>query len=513
MPESNQQVDAVGATTLQSKKASWAHLGGTLYRPKWMGGGAMIKSVGHARGKLVGRYVRAGGKALGEFKPIARAVQSSGVSTMDVSAKERIYEALYNWTGDIDLDIRLQLCGHTDDPTNWLMIKRLCCCMMTDLSTSGETITTANDDGETIISATMNSNLVPFVIYRIASKVLRLYDEEEFADYEYSNVVVGSGFENGYYLPAIEGIYSMYSLVYWDHENNGSKGSSLLPHEPVDIDSDNNVVMVVLSDGSVYWSNDYGRTLYKSTGVENGVVVSVYSHNNILVGCSSGVYSDYEGVYRSTDGGRTFSNVDPYHSADSAIVAVRHHDNKLAYAVCDTGTVIMSDDGCETFIRLGTSPVTYPKDMIILDGMIIVGGFDGAGAPVIYGTDDGSTWQRLLYIKSGSIFTGSFTISPMVKLASCGCGVVVASITYNDAVHNLQHSEVYRNVNWGVAGCWEPIWEDYRSLDDVNGLMFLTDIECTSTNDVMAVGRILGDDPLFFGVRFNSKEVIYGKEW
>lgn len=491
--------------TLKSKKSPWAHLGGSLYVPKWLGGNAMIKSVVHSKGKLSGKYVRNGGKELGEFTSVARTVSSPGQSSFDVVVKERICESIYKWTGDIDLDVRLQLCGRVDDPVNWAMIKRLCCCMATSMGTDGETITDAKNDGETLVSVTMESNHQQIVIYRLDPKIVRLYDEEKFADYVYDSIVIGAS-DGAYYMPATDGIYSMYMLASIDNENVATIGSALLPHEPVSIASDNNVVTVVLSDGSVYWSHDYGKTFYAATGIAAGTVVSVYSYSNILVGRTSG-------IYRSTDGGRTFINADPYGAASSSAVAVCHHDDKIAYVLCDDRTVCASEDGGETFMKVSTSPVMYPKDMIILDGMLMIGGFGGNGEPLIYGSDDGGeTWQELLGL-SGSIFTGSFTHAPSVKLTSCGCGVVVAAITYNDNVHGLQHSEIYRNVNWGVAGCWEPLWEDYKALTDTNGLMFITDIECAGTNDVMAVGRILGADPLYFGLRFTSREVHYGKEW
>lgn len=487
-------------TTLQSKKVPWAHRSNRLLMPGWMGKDTRIKSTDPALGKLVAKFKREGHRVLGDFTFASRSVQSPGVSSWSVEAKESVYEELYRWTGDVDLDIRFQTCGYVDDPINWQMIKRMCKAVPTDMGTAGETIIDADDDKETMISMTMSSNRHQIMVYRVAAKNLMFYNEEEFINYEYPEIAVGDGLECGYYVPAIDGVYSQYKLVYWDNDNVGMMGSALLPHEPVSISSDDNtIVTVVLSDGSVYWSNDCGRTFYASTGVANGLVVDVYSHNNVLVGCTSG-------VYRSTDGGRSFSDADPYHAAVTDVVAICHHDDKIAYALCDNSAVVMSEDGGETFMKLSTSPVPYPKDMAVLDGMVIVSGYDGTGAPVIYGTDDGNYWKELLRL-DGSIFYGSFTHTPKVKLAASGCGVITASVIRNDNKYGLQHSELYRNVNWGMSGCWEPIWEDYRPLWDVNGLWFVTDIACSDVNDIMAVGRILGADPLYFGLRFISGEV------
>lgn len=487
-------------TTLQSKKVPWAHRSSLLQMPGWMGKDARIKSTDPALGKLVAKFKREGHRVLGDFTYASRSVQSPGVSSWSVEAKESVYDELYRWAGDVDLDIRFQNCGYVDDPTNWQMIKRLCKTIPTDMGTAGETIIDADDNKETMINMTMSSNRHQIMIYRVAPKNLMLYNEEELVNYEYPEIVVGDGLECGYYIPALDGLYSYYKLVYWNNDNVGMMGSALLPHEPLSISSDDNtIVVVVLSDGSVYWSNDCGRTFYASTGVANGLVVDVYSHNNVLVGCTSG-------IYRSMDGGRTFSDVDPYHAAATDVVAICHHDDKIAYALCDNSAVAMSEDGGETFMKLSTCPIPYPKDMAVLDGMIIVSGYDGTGAPVIYGTDDGNYWKELLHL-DGSIFYGSFTHTPKVKLAASGCGVITASVIRNDNKYGLQHSELYRNVNWGMPGCWEPIWEDYRPLWDVSGLWFVTDIACSDVNDIMAVGRILGADPLYFGLRFISGEV------
>jgi hypothetical protein len=166
-----------------------------------------------------------------------------------------------------------------------------------------------------------------------------------------------------------------------------------------------------------------------------------------------------------------------------------------------------------------------------MGSVLMVSGYDANGSPVIYGSDDdGYAWKLLFDVPGGIFTTGNqqqqqqqpvyeFTHIPQVKLVSCGCGVVAVSVirnestlVCNDGSTYVQHSEVYRNVNWGVPGCWECLFEDHRPDNDLDGLMFITDIESAHVNDVMAVGRILGNES-YFGIRFTSRESRYGKEW
>jgi hypothetical protein len=480
-----------------------------------MGKTTQVLSIDAAKGKFDGKYVRSGTDTFGDFQRIARSMRAPNYTSLGLKSKERVCDIIYSWKGDIDIDVRLQGCGRVDDPLNWYRIKRLCQCVITGMDSDKETIIDPDDDGETMISVDMKTHHDPLMIRRLSAKVITFYSQEIFANYDYSDVVVGAGPDCGYYVPAANGLYSMSMLAYWDSNNEASIGTALLPANIISISSNENVVVVVLSSGAVFWSNDYGKTFFESismnglSGFTSAKVVSVLSYSNILLGYDNlGVC----GMCRSSDGGRTFYEADPYGAIDTTPVAICYQDDNLSYVLCSDSNVAMSEDGGESYMKMSNSPVGYPKDMVLMDNILIVGGFDGTGAPVIYGSDDnGCTWRELAKF-NGSIFVGSFAINPYVKLSSCGCGVVAASITYNDN-NGLQHSQIYRNVNWAAPNCWELLWEDYAAYSNPNGMFVVTDIDCSCLNDIMAVGRIQGLDPLYFGIRFYSEEAMYGQKW
>lgn len=661
-----------GVTALRGRKVPYGHISNTFILPSWLGGNSKVDSIGQwGRGDLKARFVRDGGDALGRFSPIAKNIAAPSASPISLQVKESVGEAVYAWMQAMDLDVRTQSCGRVDDPVNWDMIKRLCGCLVTDMSTSGETSYAPSDEGETMIKVQLTSPNAPIIIYQIMGQITPLYDETRFSDYIYEPVVA-PGPDCGYIISAVSGaivspnatldLYSTPSdvkvlslwngasndppptgwmavgfddsswsasiessgqhlvppgnalalpvwstggvsiieqnifrqtfvlpvcvvtsaVLYFDNDDtlygvwvNGYKlaewltplpnddhpmwalsidpsmlvpgatniitawvgeafvieggsacwnlvvdyvvsdtfmitygtdvtglvsGSDLLPYNPVSISAHDNIVVVVLSNGSVYWSGDYGKTFYASMGVAGAVVVEVWSHSNILVGCSGGIYSDGY-VYQSTDGGRTFELVDPYNAVTGDVVDFAYRDGKVVFALDSNGMVSVSEDNGETFVRTSAVPISRPTSMVVLGDMIIVGGY-ASNVPVIVGSEDGGyTWYVLARIQGSDIVPSDFP-TMRVRLAVEGCGVVVASIPYSNG--GAVYSDIYRNVNWGAAGAWERIWQDSANAEAYNGFVVLTDITSACLNDLFAVGWIMGATPLYTGVKFSS---------
>lgn len=152
----------MGMSTLRGRKVGYAHLSETFVMPYWLGGNSQVESVAQwGRGDMKARYVRNGGDALGGFNAVSKVISAPSASPVALTVKESVGEAVYQWHRPLDIDIRLQSCGQVDDPVNWDMIKRLCNCIVTDMSTSGETSTKPSNEGETMIKVQLTAPLAP----------------------------------------------------------------------------------------------------------------------------------------------------------------------------------------------------------------------------------------------------------------------------------------------------------------------------------------------------------------
>lgn len=484
-------------TALRSKKVPYVHGSHTFALPEWLGGNAKVESISFARGDLKARYVRSSSGTLGQFRPISTSIQSPNVPSVKLLVKERIGETIYSRYSHMDIDVRTQNCGHVSDPNNWVMIKRLCHCVVTDMDTDGETIMSSDDDGETMINLNLKTANEPVIVRGIYSKQINLHAEARFANYNYEPVIAPTP-NCGYIIPAItDGVYADYHMAYGNDLTALVGGTVLLPYHPIAVSSNDNIVVVVLSNGSVWWSNDYGKTFATSDITAGALTVEIFSYSNVLVGL-------VDDVKRSTDGGRTFESVDPYDAVTGNVVAIAFADMSTVYVLDSNGNVSLSEDDGETFIKVASTDLLTPTDMISMDEMLIAAGYDVDGIPVIIGSEDGGYTWNLLTRFQGIDVAGVGVYGNRIKLSSCGCGVVVAAVTYHDGT-NIR-SELYRNVNWGMVGCWEMLWSDYKPAVTPNGLMFLTDVACSCVNEVLAVGMIIGADPLYFGIQLTSME-------
>lgn len=496
-------VTLAAVTALRGRKVPYSHISNTLTMPAWLGGSSKVDGISQwGRGDMKARYIRDMGDALGGFNAVSKLITAPSASPITLTVKDSIGEAVYEWMRLMDLDVRYQSCGRVDDPTNWDMIKRLCGCVVTDMSTSGETAYSPNDEGETLIKVQLTSPEKPVIIYPVDDRQANMYDETRFADYVHAPIVTAWP-GCGYAVPAIGGaIYPMYMAAYGVDVEALTSGTPLLPHHPVSMSGNSNILMAVLDDGSVWWSNDSGKTFAESVGVAGALVVKVWNYSNILVGCSGGIYSDGY-VYKSTDGGHTFEMVDPYNAVTGDVVDFAYRDGKVVYVLDSNGVVSMSEDDGETFIRTGTTGIDRPTSMIILGDMLIVGGLAG-NIPVIIGSEDGGyNWFYLVRVQGCDVMPDPLFPTPKVKLVVEGCGVVSAFMTYyNDGA---LYTDVYRNVNWGASAAWERIWQDSVYSNAWNGLIVFTDMASACMNDLFAVGWIMGPTPLYVGVKFISE--------
>lgn len=480
---------------LRGHKVPYAHPSRTVDLPRWMGGDARVDSISQwGRGDMKARYIRDGGDALGVFKAVSIAVSPPSASPASLFVKESVGEFLYAWGGPIDLDVRYQSSGRVDDPMNWVMIKRMCECLITDMSTSGETSYSPHDEGETIVKAQLTSPNAPMIIYQLVGIMEDLYNDTMFATYDHDPVVAAFG-DHLYVMPVASG--SAYAAAIGTDKKDVSVGKPLLPQHIISLASRDNIVIAVLEDGSVYWSHDNGLTFSQSTGMGTYTsVVAAWSYSNIMVG-SYDTIRNVGSVYKSTDGGRTFQSADPYGAVSGGVLSIVYRDDKTVYVLDSNGTISMSDDGGESFIRAGAAPVNNPTSMIIMGDVLIVGGY-ALTVPVVVGSlDGGFVWTTLVSLPGCDPSIGR------ILLCAEACGVVDMSAVYSDGTY--MHSEIYRNVNWGAYGAWELIWQDIKSAADYSNLMIITSLASACVNDLLCMGRIAGQVPLYAGIKFMSE--------
>ncbi|MDT7603708.1 MAG: hypothetical protein QOF61_1705, partial [Acidobacteriota bacterium] len=198
-------------------------------------------------------------------------------------------------------------------------------------------------------------------------------------------------------------------------------GATGVPSQP-------NVFLIGVNNGGVWKTSDYGRTwkpLFdeEPTGSVGALAVAPSDPNTIYVGSGEGLQrpdlSVGDGVYKSTDGGKTWRHmglrdgqqigaiiVDP-RDANRLFVAVLGHPyganeergvyrssdggehwQKVLYKDVDTGAIALAFDP--------TNAQTIYADMwAARQGPWENGSWQGAGSGLFKSTDGGSTWRQL----------------------------------------------------------------------------------------------------------------------
>ncbi|MGE5101647.1 MAG: VPS10 domain-containing protein, partial [Deltaproteobacteria bacterium] len=194
------------------------------------------------------------------------------------------------------------------------------------------------------------------------------------------------------------------------------------------VSSQPNVFYIGFDNGGVWRSTDYGSTwepLFdkEPTGSIGAIAVAPSDPNIIYVGSGAGIIRPDlavgDGVYKSTDGGKTWTHLGLRDSQMIAMIDVDLHDpNRLFVAAlghpygpnAERG-VFRSTDGGQTFqkvlykdeytsandVRIDPSnPLTvyatlWQQQQSFIEG----GGFGGAGNGIFKSVDGGATWKQL----------------------------------------------------------------------------------------------------------------------
>ena len=194
------------------------------------------------------------------------------------------------------------------------------------------------------------------------------------------------------------------------------------------VPSQPNVAYIGFDNGGVWRSTDYGSTWHplfdqQSTGSIGAIAVAPSDPNTIYVGSGAGIIrpdlATGNGIYKSTDGGKTWVNLGLHDTQMIAMIAVDPHDaNRLfvaalghPYGPNEERGVFRSTDGGRTFQRvLYKDAYTSANDVKIdpsdpntvyaalwqqQQSFIEGGSFGGANGGIFKSIDGGTTWQQL----------------------------------------------------------------------------------------------------------------------
>jgi len=205
------------------------------------------------------------------------------------------------------------------------------------------------------------------------------------------------------------------------HRAGRTVGAAGVPSQP-------NVFYIGVNNGGIWKTNDYGRTWtpifdHEPTGSVGTLAVAPSDPNIVYVGSGEGLHrpdlSVGDGVYKSTDAGRTWQHLGLSDAEQIGAIIVDPHDaNRLFVAVLghpygpnEERGVFRSTDGGKTFekvlykdentgaIALSFDPANAQTVYAVLwearEGPWENGSWQGPNSGLFKSTDGGTTWKQL----------------------------------------------------------------------------------------------------------------------
>jgi len=472
-------------TTLKGKKSAFARRCTSFEPFYWMGPCSRIGGVEDPKGDVTITYRKS--EVSGKFERDQTYESAPGPTTAQVMMKETIRSRAYDDFGKCmhDLDIRTQLCGRSDDPMNWNMIKRICCAKATSQSTDDESGFSPDDEGETIITTPMSSLDPSVIIYR--ALVGQRVEEVEMEDYYISRIsschsylcadacspdlmckLIGVAVPD---TPANPPSYAQ-SVDGGRQWTIGTIDVFTTATQLDDIACVGDLIVAVASGEPGYAvSMDAGDSwvLYDDSVVPAFAVfapltVSIMNYGKILIGGEDGY------MWISTDTGVTLKSVDEGVVTAGDITRIKFASRNVVYAVGALNTMKKSVNGGYSWSAI-TAPAAGAGETISallpVTDLIVLIGYGLTGIGVFYTTDGGDNFTRDTSLPAADLYTG---------FGMCGCGVVWLAGTTGSGV-----GFIYRNVESGVPARWDNI-----AIDD--GGVGYSDIVCCGPNHALAVG-------------------------
>jgi len=254
------------------------------------------------------------------------------------------------------------------------------------------------------------------------------------------------------------------------------------------VPSQPNVFYCAQVNGGVFKTTDYGRTWQpifddQPTGSVGAIAVSVSNPNIIYVGSGEGLHrpdlSVGDGIYKSTDAGKTWTHlglrdgqqiaqiaVDP-HNPDRLLVAVAGHP----YGPNEERGIFLSVDGGKTFTKTlfkdentgasdvqidpSNSETVYAALWEAREGPWENGSWNGTNGGIFKSTDGGRNWKQLTKGLPADIVQANLAIAAS------------APQTLIAAVATLKAGKLFRSEDGGES--WTPATEDERPGARIGG--------------------------------------------
>ncbi len=243
-----------------------------------------------------------------------------------------------------------------------------------------------------------------------------------------------------------------------------AQGLATLSTRSIALSPDETLWVAGTSDHGIYASAD-GGAAWTQMGLQGGTYSDVsispdYASDRTLFAAWNSSVSIGGGVYRTTDSGATWSSVYSTDLVGALAISPEYATDGTVYATGNTGRVLRSTDGGDTWAQVGTWPagVSYPALRVALppdypaDGTIFAGGGQG-----FWRLPSGeTTWQPAA---SGLISTT--TVSAIAVAPSyTDSQTLLAVASWISGTALALHGDVFRStdggVNWQAASVGLP---------------------------------------------------------
>jgi photosystem II stability/assembly factor-like uncharacterized protein len=249
-----------------------------------------------------------------------------------------------------------------------------------------------------------------------------------------------------------------------------------------------NVFYVAQVNGGVFRTNDYGRTWTpifddQPTGSVGAIAVALSNPDVIYVGSGEGLHrpdlSVGDGVYKSTDGGKTWQHLGLRDGQQIAQIAVDPRDaNRLFVAVAghpygpntERG-IFRSADGGQTFERVlykdentggadvqidpSNTDTVYASLWEAREGPWENGAWNGTGGGIFKSTDGGKTWRQLTRGLPDGIVQANLAVAPSHTSSLFAAAATTAGVN------------LYRSDDGGES--WRVATDDTRPALRIGG--------------------------------------------
>lgn len=249
------------------------------------------------------------------------------------------------------------------------------------------------------------------------------------------------------------------------------------------------------ADSSIAWNNSdtdqdtWNVVVIDATNPPSASRNALFARTarEVWVACNNGF------IYKSVDGGQTWSAVLQGEVTSENLNAVWAHDKDLAYAVGDNGVILKTRDGGETWTDITETTTTSANLTVVVvppdrSNEVYIGGNDGT---IYRSTNEGG---------SSTTVTGDFTsisfdgdgVGSIDGIEFCGpCGSDVMWILHNDAG---PRGRILRDLSGGAGGADVEVISDYETI--IDGGIDLNALACCGPNEAIAAGENFGGFPV-----------------